>query len=71
MWKRSHYLLLHYGNRTNIIIIFGIMQITKSISFDDPAVLNTVRGAFLVSNALIALLYGYIYILIRKQKGRT
>ncbi|KAH7133933.1 putative phosphate transporter [Dactylonectria macrodidyma] len=53
---------------TNIIIIFGIMQITRSISFDDPTVLNTVRGAFLVSNALIALLYGYIYILIRKQK---
>lgn len=56
---------------TNLIIILGMMQLSKRISFDDPNVLNGVRGLYIASNVLIGLLYFYIYAQINKKKDMT
>lgn len=46
-----------------------MMQVAKRVPFDDPNVLNIVRGIYLFSNLLIALLYYTIYVKINKKKG--
>lgn len=48
-----------------------MMQISKRIPFDDPTVLSTVRGVYLASNLLIALIYLYIQGQINKKKGTS
>ncbi|EFY91098.1 phosphate transporter (Pho88) [Metarhizium acridum CQMa 102] len=53
---------------TNLVIMLGMMQVSKRIPFDDPNVLNTVRAVYLGSNVLIALLYLYIGSQINKKK---
>ena len=55
---------------TNLIIILGMMQVSKKIPFDDPQVLLGVRALYVVSNILIAGIYLYLNYQINKKKGR-
>lgn len=54
---------------TNIIIILGMMQVSKKIPFEDPDVLNMVRALYVTSNLLIAGIYIYVQLQINKKKG--
>lgn len=54
---------------TNIIIILGMMQVSKKIPFEDPNTLNIVRGLYITSNVIIAFLYLYTQFQINKKKG--
>jgi hypothetical protein len=54
---------------TNLIIILGMMQVSKRVPFDDPFVLNVVRAVYLASNVIIAALYFYTQLKINKKKG--
>lgn len=49
--------------------MLGMMQVSKRIPFDDPFVLNCVRGTYIASNVFIALLYLYVQMQINKKKG--
>lgn len=46
-----------------------MMQVSKRVPFDDPTVLNGVRGIYIASNVIIALIYLYIQSAINKKKG--
>lgn len=52
-----------------MIIILGMMQVSKKIPFDDPQVLMGVRALYIVSNVLILGIYLYIQHQINKKKG--
>lgn len=54
---------------TNLVIILGMMQVSKKIPFDDPQVLMGVRILYVVSNLLILALYFYVQTQISKKKG--
>ncbi|KAH6608215.1 inorganic phosphate transport PHO88 [Trichoderma cornu-damae] len=56
---------------TNLMIILGMMQVTKRIPFEDENVLNIVRAVYIGSNLLIAALYFYIQLQINKKKDMT
>ncbi|KAI8634467.1 putative phosphate transporter [Xylariaceae sp. FL1651] len=56
---------------TNLIIILGMMQVSKKVPFDDPTVLNGVRALYVASNILIAAIYGYVLFQINKKKDLT
>jgi hypothetical protein len=56
---------------TNLVIILGMMQVSKRIPFDDPDTLNIVRGVYIASNVIIALVYLYIQFVINKKKDMT
>ncbi|KAI0537747.1 DNA repair protein [Xylaria digitata] len=56
---------------TNLIIILGMMQVSKKVPFDDPTVLNGVRALYIGSNVLIAAIYGYVLLQINKKKDLT
>ncbi|POR35250.1 Inorganic phosphate transport protein PHO88 [Tolypocladium paradoxum] len=56
---------------TNLIIILGMMQVSKRIPFDDPTVLMGVRGVYIASNVLIALVYLFIQTQVNKKKDMT
>jgi hypothetical protein len=56
-------------DRTNLIIILGMMQVSKRIPFEDPQVLMLVRGAYLLSNVIIVAVYAYTHLQINKKKG--
>ncbi len=45
------------------------MQASKKIPFDDPNVLNGIRGLYILSNLIIAGIYVYIMQQINKKKG--
>jgi Phosphate transport (Pho88) len=53
-----------------MIIILGMMQVSKKIPFDDPLVLMGVRVLYVISNLLILGVYLYIQQQINKKKGR-
>lgn len=53
-----------------MVIILGMMQVSKRVPFDDPDVLNIVRGVYITSNVIIALVYLYIQSVINKKKGK-
>ncbi|CAI4217346.1 unnamed protein product [Parascedosporium putredinis] len=55
----------------NLVIVLGMMQVAKKVPFEDPNVLNIVRGIYLFSNFLIAVLYYTIYLKINKKKDLT
>jgi len=55
----------------NLVIILGMMQVSKRIPFDDPNVLNLVRATYVLSNVVIASLYLYTNYLINKKKDLT
>ncbi len=52
-----------------MIIILGMMQVSKKIPFDDPQVLMGVRALYIFSNVLILGIYLYIQQQINKKKG--
>lgn len=54
---------------TNLVIILGMMQVSKKIPFDDPQVLMGVRALYVVSNLLILGVYFYIQMKINSKKG--
>ncbi|KAL6901220.1 inorganic phosphate transporter Pho88 [Trichoderma evansii] len=56
---------------TNLMIILGMMQVTKKIPFEDENVLNLVRAVYIGSNLIIAGLYFYIQLQINKKKDMT
>jgi len=56
---------------TNLIIILGMMQVSKKIPFDDPQVLLGVRILYVVSNLVIIGLYLYITRQINYKKDMT
>lgn len=58
-------------NRVNIVIILGMMQVSKKIPFDDPMVLNGVRALYVVSNLVILGIYYAIQTRIDKKKGQN
>lgn len=55
---------------TNLVIILGMMQVSKKIPFDDPQVLMAVRALYIFSNLLIAGIYLFIGQKINSKKGR-
>ena len=56
---------------TNLIIILGMMQVSKRIPLEDPQVLSIVRGVYLLSNLIIAAVYAYTHSVIVKKKGMS
>ncbi|KAK1810022.1 phosphate transporter (Pho88), partial [Friedmanniomyces endolithicus] len=56
---------------TNLVIILGMMQVSKKIPFDDPNVLNGVRALYVVSNLLIVAIYLYTKMQIDKKRDMT
>lgn len=56
---------------TNLIIILGMMQVSKKVPFDDPTVLNGVRALYIGSNILIAAIYGYVLLQINHKRDLT
>lgn len=56
---------------TNIVIILGMMQVSKRIPFEDPDTLNIVRALYIASNLIIASIYLYTQIQINKKKGMS
>ncbi|ETS73307.1 hypothetical protein PFICI_14912 [Pestalotiopsis fici W106-1] len=56
---------------TNIVIILGMMQVSKRIPFEDPDTLNIVRALYIASNLIIASIYLYTQIQINKKKDLT
>lgn len=46
-----------------------MMQVSKKIPFEDPTVLNGVRALYVISNVLIAAIYGYVLLQVNKKKG--
>lgn len=53
-----------------MVIILGMMQVSKKIPFDDPQVLIGVRALYIVSNVIILGIYLYIQQQINRKKGR-
>ncbi|TEY74757.1 hypothetical protein BOTCAL_0070g00240 [Botryotinia calthae] len=56
---------------TNLVIILGMMQVSKRVPLEDPNVLNIVRGIYILSNVIIAGVYAYTQFLINKKKDMT
>jgi len=56
---------------TNLVIILGMMQVSKKIPFDDPQVLMGVRALYVVSNLLIVGMYLYLQQKINQKKGTS
>lgn len=56
---------------TNVVIILGMMQVSKKVPFEDPNVLNAVRGLYILSNLIIMGIYYYIKLQIDKKKGAS
>lgn len=52
-----------------MVIVLGMMQVSKKIPFEDPQVLLGVRALYIVSNLLIAGIYLYMRYQINKKKG--
>ncbi|TGZ77028.1 inorganic phosphate transport PHO88 [Ascodesmis nigricans] len=42
---------------TNLVIILGMMQVSKRVPFEDPTVLNYIRAMYILSNIIILGLY--------------
>jgi hypothetical protein len=57
--------------RTNLVIILGMMQVSKRIPFDDPQTLMLVRAGYVLSNIIIIALYTYVNYVINKKKGTS
>lgn len=46
-----------------------MMQVAKKVPFEDPNVLNAVRGLYILSNLIIMGIYFYIKMQVDKKKG--
>jgi len=56
---------------TNLVIILGMMQVSKRIPMEDPQALMIIRGIYILSNVLILSIYAYTHYLINKKKDMT
>lgn len=56
---------------TNLVIILGMMQVSKRIPFDDPQTLLLVRAGYVLSNLIIIGIYAYVHFVINKKKDMT
>jgi len=56
---------------TNLVIILVMMQVSKKVDFENPMVLNLVRGAYVASNVIIFAIYLYCQVKINKTKDLT
>ncbi|KAB5513223.1 inorganic phosphate transporter Pho88 [Coniochaeta sp. 2T2.1] len=56
---------------SNLIIILGMMQVSKRIPFDDPNVLNLCRAGYVLSNLIIVGITLYIKFVVDKKKDMT
>jgi len=56
---------------TNLVIILGMMQVSKRIPLDNPDVLNLVRAGYVLSNVIIIAIYAYVHFQINKKKDMT
>jgi len=56
---------------TNLVIILGMMQVSKRIPMEDPDTLNLIRGGYVLSNVIILAVYAYVHFLIQKKKDMT
>ena len=45
------------------------MQVAKRIPFEDPNTLNLVRLGYILSNVIIAVIYFYIGLLVKRKNG--
>lgn len=54
---------------TNLVVILGMMQVSKKIPFEDPNWLNGIRGLYILSNLIILGLYVYCGMVIKKKNG--
>lgn len=52
-----------------MVIILGMMQVSKRIAFEDPDVLNMVRGGYILSNVIIICVYAFVHYKINAKKG--
>lgn len=52
-----------------MVIILGMMQVSKKIPFDDPNVLMGVRAMYIISNLIILGIYLYMQQKINAKKG--
>lgn len=48
-----------------------MIQVAKKVPFEDPMVLNGVRGVYILSNLIIMGIYYYIKLQIDKKKGAS
>lgn len=53
------------------MIILGMMQVSKKIPFDDPQVLMSIRGLYVFSNLIIAVVYLVLQSRINSKKGKA
>lgn len=54
---------------TNLLIMLFFFQFSKKLDFENPMVLNAVRGCYVLSNLLIAGVYLYVQMKIDKKRG--
>jgi hypothetical protein len=62
-------MMLMFICSTNLVIVLGMMQVSKKIPFDDPQVLMAVRILYVASNLFIFGIYFYVQTQINKKKG--
>ncbi|KAI5819157.1 inorganic phosphate transporter Pho88 [Pyronema omphalodes] len=56
---------------TNLVVILGMMQISKRIPFEDPTWLNGIRGMYILSNVIILGIYFLVYKNIKTKNDQT
>jgi len=56
---------------TNLVIILGMMQVSKKVPFDDANVLLGVRAFYIISNLIIAAIYLFLQQKINSKKDLT
>ncbi|KAG9234598.1 putative inorganic phosphate transport protein PHO88 [Amylocarpus encephaloides] len=56
---------------TNLIIILGMMQVSKRIPMEDPQTLMLIRAGYILSNIIIISVYAYTHFVINKKKDMT
>jgi len=56
---------------TNLVLMLGMMQVSKRIPFDDPTWLNGFRAMYVLSNVLVVGLYLYVRSAIKKKNDHT
>jgi hypothetical protein len=52
-----------------LVVILGMMQVSKRIPFEDPTWLNGIRALYIFSNVLIVALYLYVAKRIKDKAG--
>ncbi|KAI5787310.1 inorganic phosphate transporter Pho88 [Geopyxis carbonaria] len=56
---------------TNLVVILGMMQVSKKIPFEDPTWLNGIRAMYILSNVIIISLYLYVSKTIKSKNDHT